>query len=86
MNNYDDPDPDPASPNDRGRPEAPVIPESSATYAEAYAILHEIAERLRTAGPDDIETLIADYRRAMAAYRICAARLALIRQELDLEP
>jgi len=56
------------------------------TYAQAYAVLHEISEKLRRAGPEDIETLIDDYRRAMGAYRICANRLELIRQELEQEP
>jgi hypothetical protein len=57
----------------------------STTYAEAYHLLEEIAEKLRQAGPDDIDSLIDDFRLAMAAHRICADRLIAIRRELDLE-
>jgi len=66
--------------------QTPTEPKPTATYADAYATLHDIAEKLRHAGPDDLDTLIQDYRHAMAAYRICADRIALIRQELDIEP
>lgn len=58
---------------------------SSRLYAENYAILHEVAERLRTGGPDDIDSLVADFRRAMQAYRVCHERLVTIRREIDAE-
>jgi exonuclease VII small subunit len=58
---------------------------SSRVYAENYAILHEVAERLRNGGPDDIDSLVADFRRAMQAYKICHGRLETIRHEIDAE-
>ncbi len=57
----------------------------STLYADAYRLLEEKAEKLRQAGPDDIDSLIDDFRLAMAAHRICADRLIAIRRELDLE-
>lgn len=57
----------------------------SRTYAEAYRTLHEIAERLRKGGPEDVDTLVADFRRAMEAHSFCQARLDAIRAEIDAE-
>jgi exodeoxyribonuclease VII small subunit len=58
---------------------------ASRPYAEAYDTLQEVAEKLRHAGPADIDDLVESYRRAMAAYNVCAERLALIRAELEIE-
>jgi exonuclease VII small subunit len=54
-------------------------------YAENYAILHDVAERLRSGGPDDIDSLVADFRRAMQAYGVCRDRLESIRREIDAD-
>ena len=54
-------------------------------YAENYKILNDVAERLRTGGPGDVDGLVADFRRAMDAYRICQDRLDAIRAEIDTE-
>ena len=58
---------------------------SSRVYAENYAILQQTAERLRNGGPEDIDTLAADFRRAMQAFNICHERLETIRREIDAE-
>lgn len=58
---------------------------SSRLYAENYAVLHEVAERLRNGGPEDIDGLVADFRRAMQAYKVCHDRLETIRREIDAE-
>ena len=58
---------------------------SSHIYADNYAVLHEVAERLRRGGPEDIDSLVMDFRRAMAAYKICHERLETIRREIDAE-
>ena len=58
---------------------------SSRLYAENYAILHDVAERLRIGGPDDIDSLVVDFRRAMQAYGVCRDRLETIRREIDAE-
>jgi hypothetical protein len=62
---------------------SPIAP--SHVYAENYAILQKTAERLRNGGPDDIDTLAADFRRAMQAFKICQDRLDTIRREIDAE-
>ena len=58
---------------------------SSRAYAENYRTLHDVAERLRSGGPDDVDGLVADFRRAMTAYRFCQERLDAIRAEIDAE-
>ncbi|MCG7392651.1 exodeoxyribonuclease VII small subunit [Microvirga sp. ACRRW] len=60
-------------------------PTTSRLYAEHYAKLREIAERLRTGGPDDVDRLVEDFRTAMAAYDVCKVRLDAIRAEIDSE-
>jgi exonuclease VII small subunit len=65
------------------KPKSPIA--SSRVYAENYAILHEVADRLRNGGPDDIDSLVFDFRRAMAAYKACHERLETIRREIDAE-
>ena len=58
----------------------------TATYAEAYATLSAIAERLRATGSTaGIDRLAADLRAARAAHAVCRDRLAAIRAEIDLE-
>jgi hypothetical protein len=51
-------------------------------YAKHYGILQEIANRLRTGGPADIDMLLEDTRRAMESYEICRTRLDAVRTEL----
>lgn len=58
---------------------------SSGLYAANYQILSQVAERLRNGGPDDVDGLVADFRHAMDAYRICQERLDAIRAEIDAE-
>lgn len=58
---------------------------SSRAYADNYRILHDVAERLRNGGPDDVDGLVADFRKAMEAYRFCQERLDAIRAEIDAE-
>lgn len=58
---------------------------STRAYADNYTILAEVAERLRNGGPDDVDGLVEDFRRAMTAYRICQDRLDAIRAEIDTE-
>lgn len=58
---------------------------STRQYAEAYRVLLEVAERLRNGGPEDVDTLVADFRRGMDAYRFCQERLDAIRAEIDQE-
>ena len=58
---------------------------SSRAYADAYRTLHEIAERLRNGGPEDVDGLVADFRRAMEAHRFCQDRLDAIRAKIDAE-
>jgi exonuclease VII small subunit len=65
------------------KPKSPIA--SSRVYAENYEILHEVADRLRNGGPDDIDSLVFDFRRAMAAYKTCHERLETIRREIDAE-
>ncbi len=48
-------------------------------------MLHDVAERLRNGGPEDIDSLVADFRRAMQAYQVCHKRLETIRREIDAE-
>jgi exonuclease VII small subunit len=55
------------------------------SYAENYAILKGIAEKLRNAGPANIDTLIEDFRRARTAYGFCRERLDAIRDEIEAE-
>lgn len=58
----------------------------TATYAEAYAVLSGIAERLRATGSTaSIDRLAADLRTARAAHAVCRDRLAAIRREIDQE-
>ncbi len=64
-------------------PNPPIA--SSRLYAENYAVLHQVAERLRNGGPEDIDSLVADFRRAMQAYQVCHERLETIRREIDAE-
>ena len=64
---------------------APAAVASSRQYADNYRILHEVAERLRNGGPDDVDGLVADFRRAMQAYKFCQGRLDAIRAEIDAE-
>ncbi len=58
---------------------------STRQYAEAYRVLLEVAERLRNGGPEDVDTLVADFRRGMDAYHFCQERLDAIRAEIDQE-
>ena len=58
---------------------------STGLYAEHYRKLHGIAERLRNGGPDDVDSLVEDFRQGMASYRICQERLDAIRAEIDAE-
>ena len=58
---------------------------STRQYADAYRILLEVAERLRNGGPEDVDTLLEDFRRGMDAYRFCRDRLDAIRAEIDGE-
>jgi exonuclease VII small subunit len=58
---------------------------STQTYAAQYQILRETAERLRTGGPEDIDGLLEDFRRATKAYDYCRARIEQIHAELDTE-
>jgi exonuclease VII small subunit len=58
---------------------------STQTYAAQYQILRETAERLRTGGPEDIDGLLKDFRRATEAYDYCRARIEQIQAELDTE-
>jgi len=58
---------------------------STRAYAEAYRKLTDVAERLRKGGPDDVDTLVQDFRSAMEAYRFCQERLDAIRTEIDAE-
>ena len=58
---------------------------SSGVYAANYAILHEVAAKLRNGEPADVDTLASDFRRAMAAHRACQDRLDAIRSEIDAE-
>ena len=58
----------------------------TASYAEAYAVLSGIAERLRATGATaNIDRLAADLRAARAAHAVCRDRLAAIRREIDVE-
>ena len=58
----------------------------TASYAEAYAVLSGIAERLRVTGSTaNIDRLAADLRTARAAHAVCRDRLAAIRREIDVE-
>jgi exonuclease VII small subunit len=61
--------------NNENNDDSDQDPKTTTTYASAYADLFDCAEKLKRTGPADIDDLIADYRRAMAAYRICAHRL-----------
>ena len=54
-------------------------------YAKHYAILQTIADRLRSSGPADIDTLLEDTHRAMESYEICRSRLEAIRTELNVQ-
>ena len=58
---------------------------SSQSYAEAHRTIHEVAERLRNGGPEDVDSLVANFRRAMEAHRFCQNRLDAIRAEIDAE-
>lgn len=58
----------------------------SRVYAEDYAVLHEVvAERLRIGGPEDIDSPVAEFRRALQAYKVFHDRLETIRREIDAE-
>ena len=57
----------------------------TATYAEAYAKLSAIAERLKGAGSADIDTLAREVREARAAHAVCRARLDAVRAEIEAE-
>ena len=65
-------------------PRTPAVA-SSRAYADSYRTLHEVAERLRNGGPEDVDTLVTDFRLAMDAYRFCQERLDAIRSEIDAE-
>ncbi len=54
-------------------------------YAKHYAILREIAERLRAGGAVDIDMLLEDSRKAAESYEICCNRLEAIRAELKTQ-
>ncbi|MDX7952943.1 hypothetical protein P7D22_17400 [Lichenihabitans sp. Uapishka_5] len=65
---------------------ADTILKATATYAEAYATLSSIAERLRATGSTaSIDRLAADLRAARSAHAVCRDRLAAIRAEIDQE-
>ncbi|WP_414476489.1 exodeoxyribonuclease VII small subunit [Microvirga sp. M2] len=48
-------------------------------------MLQAIADRLRSGGPTDIDTLLEDTRRAMESYEICRTRLEAVRAELNAQ-
>jgi exonuclease VII small subunit len=54
-------------------------------YAAYYKELHSIVERLKRGGPGDIEGLVDDFRRGVAAYDACRSGLEAIRIEIDRE-
>jgi hypothetical protein len=54
-------------------------------YTKHYKILLTIADRLRSSGPADIDTLLEDTRRAMESYEICRTRLDAVRAELNAQ-
>ena len=58
---------------------------ATATYAEAYAQLNAIAERLRTGTAASVDTLVEDVRAARRAHAVCRDRLAAVRAEIDVE-
>lgn len=58
---------------------------STRRYADAYRTLLEVADRLRKGGPEDVDSLVEDFRTGMDAYRICQERLDAIRAEIDQE-
>jgi exonuclease VII small subunit len=60
-------------------------PNTSRLYAEHYAILRDIAEKLRTGGPEDVDMIVELFRKAMSAYDVCSVRINAIRKELDRE-
>jgi len=60
-------------------------PLTTGLYAKHYATLQAIAERLRSSGPADIDTLLEDTRRAMESYEICRTRLDAVRTELNAQ-
>jgi exonuclease VII small subunit len=54
-------------------------------YAANYKELHSVVERLKRGGPGDIEKIVDDFRRGVAAYDACRSRLEAIRIEIDAE-
>ena len=58
---------------------------STHAYAETYRKLTETAERLRKGGPDNVDTLVADFRSVIKGYHFCQERLDAIRTEIDAE-
>ena len=67
------------------RPAGPPAP--TATYADAYARLARLAEKLKGNGvaTASIDSLVDDVRAARAAHAQCRERLAAIRAEIDAE-
>ena len=62
----------------------PLLP--TATYAEAYARLSAIADRLRgSGGAADVDTLAQDIREARAAHAVCRSRLEAVREQIEAE-
>ena len=60
-------------------------PVSTGLYAKHYTILQTIADRLRSGGPTDIDTLLEDTHRAMESYEICRTRLDAVRSALNAQ-
>ena len=63
---------------------APTAFPPTATFAEAYARLSAIANRLKGPGSaTSIDSLFQDVRDAKEAYGLCKARLQVIRTEVE---
>ncbi len=59
---------------------------STATYAEAYAVLSRTAARLKAGeGAADIDNLARDIRLAKTAHAVCRARIEAVRAEIEAE-
>lgn len=49
------------------------------TFKANYAVLKEVAERLRTQQEPDIDALIPMVDKALASYKVCKERLAAVK-------
>lgn len=62
------------------------IPTGTETYASAYALLSQIAEKLKTSGSfANVDSIVEDLRAARLAYATCKSRLESIRREVEAE-